>query len=135
GCERPEKTIRRLDGPRSSQCPGWESGRALSRSRPGRGSVSSVVVAPSTDIALLGDLLGWEACERSGGDVVRDDGSRRRPRIVANLDGRNKRIVDRRPDVPADPRSLFRAPGLVREVGGDRPRPDVRALADVGVAD
>src|SRR5215211_7199038 len=104
---------------------------------PGSRSVSSLtVIALSTfvDVPLLRDLSRRETGERSGRDVVSDDGSRRRPRIVANLDRSNKCIVDRSPDVLSDLRPLLGLIGVVGEVGRDRPRADIGVFADVGVA-
>src|SRR3954470_6717919 len=138
GCERPENTINRFCGPRSSQCPG--SGRTCSviASRPGSRASSLVVdVGLSTfvDPPFLGDLPRGEAREGTRRDVVRDDRSRPKPHIIPNHDRSNERIVDTGPDVLADRRLTFRATGLVREVRGDVAGGNVRPLADLGITD
>src|SRR5689334_12729982 len=140
GCERPEKTINRFCGPRSSQCPGSGLTWSVTASSPGS-RVSSLVVAMFSWLStlvnppFLGDLPRREAGERSRRDVVRDDRSRPKPSIVANRDRSNKRIVDTGPDVPAD-RGLPLSPSrLVREVRGHVPGCDVGVLADLGITD
>src|SRR5215203_1970077 len=92
-CDRPEKSISRFCGPRSSDG------------------------------------------ERAGRDILGDDRSRRNPSTLANLDRSNECILDAGPDVARDRRAALRLPGFVRIVHGDVPRGDVRALADLGVAD
>src|SRR3954469_4694437 len=117
--------------------PGVTDGIASATSRPGRRSVSSVVALstlPAVDVAVLRHLTRCEACEGSGRHVVGDDRTGRNPCIVADLDGRHERIVNRPPDVAADRGLALRPPRLVRKVGGDRARADVRAGADLRVA-
>ena len=134
GCERPEKTISRFRGPRSIQCPGCGSARPPVPSRPGSGQLSRP---------------GFHAChrhppcrpgaartrERAGRDVFRDHRTRRNPRVVADLDRSNERIVDAGPDVAADRRPAFGCPGSCVKFAVMLPARDVRVLADVGVAD
>src|SRR5580765_5665604 len=133
GCERPEKSISRLDGPVSIQCSGLTSALVSATSSPGR-RVSSVV-ALSTEIALFRDLLRWESSERFGRDIFFYVRPARNPCIVPDLDRGFEPIVNAGPDVPPDLRSPLRPAGLVGEVGGDVAGADVRALADLGVAD
>ena len=52
-----------------------------------------------------------------------------------DLDRGLEPIVDAGPDVPADLRPRLRLPRLVRIVGRDVARGDIRVLADLGVAD
>src|SRR5689334_8235680 len=139
GCERPEKTINRFCGPRSSQWPGSGLTCSVTASSPGS-LVSSLVVAMFSWLStlvnppFLGDLPRREAGERSGRDVVRDDRSRPKPSIVANRDRSNERIVDTGPDVLADGRFPLRPTGLVRIVRRHIARSNVRVLADFRVA-
>src|SRR5439155_6540600 len=133
GCERPEKSIRRFDGPRSIQCSGFSSGLVSATSSPGR-RVSSVV-ALSTEVALFRYLLRRESSERFGRDIFCYVRTACNPCIISDLDRRLETIVDAGPDVPADPRPSLRAAGLMRVVGGDVAGGDVRVLAHVGVPD
>src|SRR5437763_12151736 len=133
GCDRPEKSMRRFDGPVSIQCSGLTSGLLSATSSPGR-RVSSVV-ALSTEIALFRDLLRWETGERFGRDIFCYVRPTRNPCVVPDLDRGLEPIVDAGPDVAADLRPGFRAARLVREVGGDVAGGHVRVLADLGVAD
>src|SRR5437588_2099456 len=133
GCERPEKSISRFDGPVSIQCPGLTSDLVSATSRPGR-RVSSVV-ALSTEIALFRNLLRWETSERFGRDIFCYVRPARNPCFVPDLDRGLEPIVDAGPDVPADLRPRLRPPRLVRVVGRDVARGDIRVLADLGVAD
>src|SRR5437016_6802784 len=117
GCERPEKSIRRFDGPRSIQCSGLSSGLVSATSSPGR-RVSSVV-ALSTEIALFRYLLRGETSERFGRDIFCYVRPARNPCIVSDLDRRFEAIVNAGPDVPSDLRRLLGFSRLVRIVGGD----------------
>src|SRR5215470_15903230 len=136
GCERPEKTMSRFHGPRSIQWPGRGCAAVACASRPG--SASSVVVSVAmllVDPAFL-RLLPWcEPRERARRNIVRDHRSGCNPDVVADLDRCIERIVDTGPDVPADPRLRLRLSGLVLEVRGDVAGGDVRARADLGVAE
>src|SRR2546423_430745 len=98
------------------------------------GSVSSVVVALSTEIALFRDLPGWESCQRFGRDIFCYVRPTRNPCVVSDLDRRFEAIVNAGPDVPADLRPALRPAGLVCEVRGDVSRGDVRVGAHVRVA-
>src|SRR5213078_292462 len=135
GFERPEKSISRFWGPRSIHGLRSSVGRTGSTvSRPG--SVASAILLPlPPDVAFLVLLPRPRDCEGFRRDIRRDDRSGPNPSIVANLDGRNKGIVDAGPDVAADLGAAFRLPLLVGEVGGDVPSADVGSLADVRVAD
>src|SRR5712691_3982391 len=130
GCDRPEKTINRFQGPRSIQWPGRGCALAPCPSRPG--SASSVVPISMllVDPAFFGRLARREACQRTGRNIISDDRARRKPRIVADLDRSNERIVDTGPDVAADHRASLAAAGLVRIVGGDVACGDIRLRAD-----
>src|SRR5204863_7922049 len=64
----------------------------------------------------------------------RDDRADRNPRVIADLDWRNERILDAGPDVAPDLRPPLRPAGLVRVVSRDRAGTDVRLGADLGVA-
>src|SRR6266508_3916619 len=128
GCDRPEKSISRFEGPRSIQCSGFISGLVSATSSPGR-RVSSVV-ALSTEIALFRYLLRWESSERFGRDIFCYVRASRNPCIVPHLDRCLEPIVNAGPDVPADLRPSLGPPGLVGEVGGDVPGGDIRVLAD-----
>src|SRR5205085_2583039 len=134
GCERPANTISRFSGPRSIQCP--EDGSVIDAfSSPGRAS-SAVSVRLSmlvVDPAFLGFLTWRESGERSGGDIICDDRTRCNPSIVANVDRSIEHIVDTGPDVAADMSRALRQSRLVREVGRDVARRDVRILPDLRV--
>src|SRR5215210_3074862 len=137
-CDRPETSIRRFDGPRSSQCCGRVSVWVTGASIPGSGATSVVVIGRSGSsirIAFLVLLARAGDGKRAGRDVFRDDRSRGNPSTVANFERSNERILDPGPDVPADRGASLRLAGLVGEVGRDVPRSDVRAGADVRVAD
>src|SRR3954449_10130745 len=131
--ERPENTISRFCGPRSSQwpVPGLVT-VSEAASRPG--SVSSVVALPGC-IALLVLLARPGDPERICRDVLRYDRTRCNPCSVPDLDRRHEAIVDTGPDVATDRRPALRPAGLVREVRRDRACADVRVRADVRVAD
>src|SRR5213593_2796064 len=103
GCELPEKTISRFDGPRSSQWLLLTSGRSAkpSGSRPGR---KASVVALSIDISLLVHLARRETGQRGRRDILGDHRSRIDPCVVADVDWSDERIVDAGPDVTADGR-------------------------------
>src|SRR5471030_2842302 len=131
GCERPEKTMSRFCGPRSSQWPGCDWVTVPADSRPGR--TSSVAALPGCIPLLV--LLAWPSnAERIGGDVLRDDRASCDPCSVPHLYGCDETIVDCSPDVAADRGAALRRSWLVAEVRGDRPGSDVRVGADVGVA-
>src|SRR5215510_7568813 len=133
GCDRPEKSISRLDGPRSIQCSGFSSGLLSATSSPGR-RVSSVV-ALSTEIALFRDLLRREPSKRFRRDIFCYVRPARNPCVVPDLDRGLEAIVYAGPDVTPDLRSRLPPAVVVREVGRDVAGRDVRALADVGIAD
>src|SRR3954464_10294296 len=133
GCERPEKSMSRFDGPVSIQCSGFTSALDSATSSPGR-RVSSVV-ALSTEIALFRDLLRWESSERFGRDIFCYVRPARNPCVVPDLDRRFEAIVDAGPDVAADLRPPLWAPGLMREVRRDVAGGDVAVLAYLRVAD
>src|SRR6266545_5696078 len=133
GCERPEKSISRLEGPRSIQCSGLSSGLVPATSSPGR-RVSSVV-ALSTEIALFRYLPRRETCQRFGRDIFCYVRPARNPCVVPDLDWCLEPIVDAGPDVPADLRLSFGTARLVGVVRRDVAGGDVRVLADLGVAD
>src|SRR5213593_3430425 len=111
GCDRPEKSMSRLDGPRSIQCSGFSSGLVSATSSPGR-RVSSVV-ALSTEIALFRDLLRWETGQRFRRDIFCDVRTACNPCIVSDLHGGLEAIVDAGPDVPSDLRPPLLPAGLV----------------------
>src|SRR5436189_278332 len=134
GCERPENSIRRFDGPRSIQCSGLSSGFASATSSPGR-RVSSVVVAVSTEVSLFRDLPGWKPCQRFGRDVICYVRPARDPCVVPDLDRGLEPIVNTGPDVTPDLRPTLRPARLMRVIRGDRPGADVCVLADLRVAD
>src|SRR5213080_3123773 len=115
GCERPEKSISRFDGPLSIQCSGLTSGLVSATSSPGR-RVSSVV-ALSTEIALFRDLLRWETGERFGRDIFCYVRPTRNPCVVPDLDRGLEPIVDAGPDVAPDLRPRLRLPRPMRVVG------------------
>src|SRR5258708_6384196 len=112
-CDRPEKTIRRFCGPRSSQWPviGWVT--ASGASRPGR--TSSVAALPGC-IPLLVLLARPGDAESVGWHVFGYHRSSCDPCSVSYFDGRDETIVNRGPDVAADRRALLRLARLVREV-------------------
>src|SRR5712691_6958167 len=136
GCERPENTISFFCGPRSIQWPGLGSLKTAP-SRPGSARSVGVVRLSMVlvDPAFPGFLAWREPGERSGGDIIGDDRTRRNPSVVANADRSIERIVDTGPDVAADPGRALGLPPLVREIGGDVAGGDVRILADLGVPD
>src|SRR5437763_9147565 len=125
----------RFHGPRSIQCPTRGSEALPVPSRPGRASsvvpISTLVIDPT----LFRRLPRREPRKRAGRDIFRDDGTRCKPRVVADLDRSIEHIVDSGPDVAADARDGLGLSGLVLEVGGDVAGPDVRILADLGIAD
>src|SRR6266566_4843419 len=136
--ELPENSISRFCGPRSIQRLGSPSGTGGSTvSSPGSVAVS-VIGWPSVlvvDVAFLRHLARREARERAWRNVVRYDGTDRDPRVVADLDWCNDRIVDAGPDVAADLRPPLGLTRLMRIVNGDPAGADVRLRADLGVAD
>src|SRR5262249_39121109 len=127
-CERPEKTISRFCGPRSSQCPGVGCVTVSGASSPGR---TSSVVALSGCIALLVLLAHASDPESIGRNVLGYHRPCPDPCPVADSHRRDEAIVDRGPDVAADGRSLLRLARLVREVRRDVPGADVRVVSDV----
>src|SRR2546423_8144565 len=133
GCERPEKSMSRLDGPRSIQCSGLTSALVSATSSPGK-RVSSVV-ALSTEIALFRDLLRRETSERFGRDIFCYVRTACNPCIVPDLHRRLEPIVNAGVDGPPDLRPPFGAAGLVGEIGSDVPGGDVGILPDLGIPD
>src|SRR5258705_10201244 len=133
GWERPEKSMSRLDGPRSIQCSGFSSGLVSATSSRGR-RVSSVV-ALSTEIALFRDLLRRETSERFGRDIFCYVRTACNPCVVPNLHRRLEPIVNAGVDVSPDLRPPLGSIGLVGEIGSDIPGGDVRVLTDVSIAD
>src|SRR4051794_11257382 len=134
GCERPDTTISRLPAVRSMKWPpcGWVL--TCTSSRPGS-RMSSVVAIGSIDIPLLVHLPRAGNPQRARRHVLGDQRSGGDPSVVPHGHGRDEAIVDAGPDVAPDRRPPLRPAGLVREVGRDRACADVRALADVRVAD
>src|SRR5438067_7385600 len=134
GCERPENTISFFCGPRSMKWPALASLKTAP-SRPGSAMSVGVVRLSMVlvDPAFLGFLAWRESGERSGGDIICDDRTRRNPSVVANVDRSIEHIVDTGPDVAADPSRALRQTRLVREVGRDVARRDVRILPDLRV--
>src|SRR5436189_5472460 len=131
GCERPEKSMSRLDGPRSIQCSGFSSGLVSATSSPVRRGCS--VVAISTEIALFRDLRRREASERFGRDIFCYVRTACNPCVVPDLHRRLEAIVNAGPDVAADLGLRLGAVWLVGVVGGDVAGRDVRVLADLGI--
>src|SRR5215813_14075311 len=72
------------------------------------------------------------ARHRTRGNVPGDHGAGARVRLVADLDRRDEDGVGRDPSVLPDLGPVLLPPVVV---GGDRPRADVGAVADLGVAD
>src|SRR5437660_5432557 len=135
GCERPAKTISRLRGPRSMKCCG--DGSVTTRaSSPGR--ASSVAVGLSmllVDPPFLRRLSRGKTGQRTGRDIIRDDGPRCNPNVVANLDRSIEDSVHAGPDVAADPGASLWLVRLVREIRRDVAGRHVRPLPHLGVAD
>src|SRR5271169_6127539 len=134
GCERPEKTMSRFDGPRSSQCP-WTGCVTAAPSRPGSASSAVRLSMLLVDPPFLRDLPWREPGERPRGHIMRDDRTGCNPGVVADLHRSIERIVDTGPDVAPDPGGRLRLTGLVLEVRRDVPGRHVRVLADLGVPD
>src|SRR3954452_21286442 len=104
-------------------------------SRPGS-AISAVRLSMLfVDPAFFGFLALGEPRERTGGHIIGDDRSRRNPSVVANADRSIEDIVDAGPDVPPDRRLRLRNTRLVLEIRGHAAGADVRARADLGVAD
>src|SRR5690242_4233082 len=136
GFERPPTSISRFCGPRSIQGVRSVSVTTGGSTVSSPGSVASLILFPPfSDVPFLGDLALTRDREGFRGDVVRDDGARPNPSIVANLDRRNERIVDAGPDVAPDLRPALGLALLVGEVGHDVAGRDVRVRADFRVAD
>src|SRR5215470_17573753 len=133
GCERPEKSMSRFDGPVSIQCSGFTSALVSATSSPGR-RVSSVV-ALSTEIALFRDLLRREPSKRFRRNIFFDVRPARNPCVVPDLDRGLEAIVNAGPDVTPDLRPRLPPAVVMREVGRDVSGRYVRAFTDVGVAD
>src|SRR5499427_7587349 len=134
GWERPAKTISRFSGPRSMKCSG-DGSLTTRASSPGR--ASSVAVGLSmllVDPPFLRRLSLRKPGQRTGRDILRDDGSGCNPNVVANLYGGVEHSVHTGPDVAADPGAPLRLLRLVREVGRDVAGGDVRALPHLGVS-
>src|SRR2546427_5519617 len=134
GCERPEKSISRFDGPRSIQCSGRSSAFVSATSSPGR-RVSSVVVALSTEISLFRDLPRREPCQRFGRHIIGDVRTTRNPCVVPDLDRRLEPIVNPGPDVAADRGLALRAAGLMGIVRRARAGTDAGGGPDYGVTE
>src|SRR5213076_3413897 len=118
------------------ECCGAGSLVATPPSRPGR--ASSVAVGLSmllVDPPFLRRLPRRKPGQRTGRDIIRDDGPRCNPNVVANLDRSTEDSVHAGPDVAPDPGAAFRLPRLVGEVRGDVAGSDVRSLPHLGVAD
>ena len=135
GCERPEKSISFPEGPRSIQRPrspcGWGVCSGVT-SRPGSDELSrSAFHAGSPPWSPVAPAR-WRAIRR---DVLGDVRAAADPCIVSDRHRSLEAIVNAGPDVPADRRPLLLASGLVRVVGRDRAGADVRALADLGIAE
>src|SRR5690349_22532563 len=133
GCERPEKSINRFDGPFSIQCSGFSSGFVSATSRPGR-RVSSVV-ALSTEIALFRYLLRRETSERFGRDIFCYVRTACNPCIVPDLHRRLEPIVNAGPDVPPDLRPALGTAGLVGEIRRDVAGSHIGPLTDLRIPD
>src|SRR5215472_13915995 len=119
GCERPEKTMSRFSGPRTMKCCGCGSLTTLP-SRPGR--ASSVAVGLSmllVDPPFFRRLPRGKPGQRTGRDIIRDDGARCNPTVVSDLDRGIEDSVHTGPDVAADLRPLLRHAGLVLEIRRD----------------
>src|SRR5262249_42601292 len=80
----------------------------------------------------FGDLSRDALRHRTRGNVPGDHGTGARVRLVADLDRRDEDGVGRDPSVLPDLGPVLLPPVVV---GGDRPRADVGAVADLGVAD
>src|SRR5205823_1349100 len=133
GCERPENSMSRLEGPRSIQCSGLTSGLVSATSSPGRRVSSDVAL--STEIALFRDLLRRETSKRLRRDIFCYVRTACNPSIVSDLHRRFEPIVNAGPDVSPDLRPPLPPAGLVRVVRRDVAGGHVRVLADLGVAD
>src|SRR2546423_13604946 len=136
--ELPENSISRFCGPRSIQRVGSPCGAGGSTvSSPGSVAVSVIgwSFALVVDVAFFRHLARREARERARRHVVRDDRANRDPDVVADLEGCNEGILDAGPDVAPDLRPPLGFTRFVRIVNGDPTGADVRAGADLGVAD
>src|SRR5664279_4578318 len=91
GCERPEKSISRFDGPRSIQrCSGFGSVVIV----PSRSStLASSVAVWLTSVILLVQLARTGDGKCAGWNVVCDYRARRDDRAVADLDRGHERVV------------------------------------------
>src|SRR5215467_7353659 len=103
-------------------------------SSPGRASsvavgLSMLVVDPS----FLRRLSRGKPSQRTGGHIIRDDGPRCNPNVVSYLDRGIEDSVHAGPDVAADPGAALELAFLMRVVGGDVARRDVRPLPHLGV--
>src|SRR6478735_4591710 len=87
------------------------------------------------DPSFLRRLSLRKTGQRTGRDIIRDDGPRCNPNVVANLDRSIEDSVHAGPDVAADPGAPFQLARLVRVVRGDVPGRNVRALPHFRVAD
>src|SRR3954469_20300162 len=134
GCDRPEKTMSRFDGPRSIQFD-WAGSVSVAFSRPGKASSAVRLSMLVVDPAFLRLLARCESCKGSGRDIIGDDRTGCNPSIVAHVDRCAEYIVDPGPDVAPDPRLTLGLALLMREIRGDVPCSDVRVGADVGVPD
>ena len=87
---------------------------------PSPGSASIVRFPPRPSLTVC---RGAKPDERVVGDVVGDDGSRRRPNVVANSDRSNEHSVDGDPDVAPDRRPALRRPGSCGKLAVIEPAP------------
>ena len=87
---------------------------------------------PALRVALDVALIGPRHTERARRHVLADHRPSRRVGLVADRHRRDQRRVDARLHPRADRGPVFAIAVVVR---GDRARPEVRPLADVGVAD
>src|SRR4029077_15577161 len=125
GFERPEKSISRFCGPRSIQGVRSLIGSTGSTvSSPGSVASLILLLPLSSHVAFLVLLPRPPDRERLGRDVLGDHRARTDPRVVADLHGRDERIVDAGPDVAPDRRPAFGLARLMREVDGDVARRD-----------
>src|SRR5262245_20037467 len=126
----------RFSGPRTMKCCGAGSLTIPPPSRPGK--ASSVAVGLSmllVDPSFFRRLPRGKPGQRTGRDIIRDDGACCNPTVVSDLDRGIEDSVHPGPDVAADLRPLLRHAGLVLEIRGDVAGRDVRPLADLRVSD
>src|SRR5688572_25469763 len=122
------------DGVRSSQGPRSPDGWGMS-STSSPGSAVSSVTSLSPTISLFVDLPCSCDGQRTRGYILRDRRACSRPRAVPDGHGRDEHSLATGVDVAADDRPLLLTEALGTVVRGDRARPDVGSVADLGVAD